>query len=347
MVNITTRLSKISIFALGIICAGLISCASTPKATEAPEWYTDRSSVFPDNKYIARVGEGFNKKDSLADAEVQIGKYFGFNVKSTVSGSDTWSGNDKDGYTNNKTLNDEFEITLDTDLFAIEKTKPWYNADTETYFICAYIERAKAFEVYKPTLLKTRLNFAKLYKAANDESDFFKKINLLKSAQKAGDLFISQLNFAQLIMPSIYNSFKKDVDAVANVQVLMKQAQNNAAMMISVTGDYGTKLNNFVSKVVADNGFIISNENYQYIVNVVVDNNETVDDASGIICITPSVTISMTNITGTDTTFTYTKNFETFKAFHRETVEKKAWTAIEAELKASFDNEFKNFLTLQ
>ena len=347
MVNITTRLSKISICALGIICAGLISCASTPKATEAPDWFTDRDSEFPDSKYIARIGEGFNKTESLADAEVQLGKYFGFNVKSTVSGSESWSGNDEDGYTNNKNLNDEFEITFDTELFAVEKTKPWYNADTETYFICAYIDRSKAFEMYKPTLLKTRLQFAKLYKAANDEIDFFKKVNLLKSAQKAGDIFIAHLDFAQLIKKDVYSLFKQDVDAVSNVQVLLKQAQNNAAIKVSVNDDFGSKLYDFVSKVVSDNGFIVSNNKNQYVINVDLDNNKLVDSSSGIISITPSLTINLENNEGTDSSFTYTRNFETFKAFHEETVEKKAWAAIEAELKDSFDREFKNFLKLQ
>ena len=321
-----------------------ISCSSVPKATPKPEWVDHPENVYPDDVYISRVGEGWEKEEALADGQVELGKYFGQNVKSKVSAKENWTESSENGYSNNKSLSNEYEISFDTTFFAVEKSKPWYDVSTETWYICVYIDREEAFNIYKPTLINARKEFYNYYNEALNEADFFNQLKLLRKAHNTGAEYFGALKFAQILLPSVFNVYKQDFEDIANVDVLLTKLQNEAAVKINISKDYGTKVKDLVSKYFSDNGFNISNNNYHFVVDIDIDESRVVDEYSGIITVDPSITISMKNKSDGTVVFTYTRTFERIKSYMESSIDKKTFAAIEEELKNSFENELVEFL---
>lgn len=342
MKKIYVKLSSFIVTAAILIL--LDSCASTPKSTPRPDWVSNPESVYSVDEYIAKVGEGYTKTEAVSDASLELGKYFGQNVKSSVTGRESSSLNSDGDYKNIKTVDKEYNISFDVDLFAVSKSKPWFDVDSELYYVCAYLNREQAFEIYKPTLIEAKSDFYNFYNEGISETDFFKKLNLLKSAEKIGTKYMDVLNFAQIILPSVSTVYRKDYEDIASVKLLISQLMSSAAVKISVNYDYGSKVNDFISKVFSNKGFNISNSNYQYFVDVVVDSNKRTYAESGIIVAEPSVTISLVNDKNDDIIFTYTRNFEKMKSYSEDNLTSKTFNAIINELESSFEDELLDFL---
>ena len=314
------------------------------EAYKQPDWVATPGKVYPDSKYIARVGEGYSKDAALTKAEQELAKYFGQNVQSTVTSSDSWTGNDKDGYTNSKTLNNEAVITANTDLFAVEKTYPWYNQDTDTYYICAYIDREKAFNLYKPKISTLMDEFYNLYNIGINEPDLFKKIEWLEQSKPAGQKLKDTLDSIIFIYPDAYSIYENELDNIASIDGKVKEARNAIySMKIIVNKDYGNKIYDNISKIISNNGFTVSNNRYSYILSVDVDENMDIDEFSEIIAATPSITISLKNKLTNEVSFTYTKEMEKVKGFSENKVKGKIFDEIRSELDNSFEYEVKDF----
>ena len=321
-----------------------ISCTSTPKETPRPTWVDNPKEVYDAELYISRVGEGYTKEEALSDGELELAKYFGQNVTSSVTGIDNWSSTQGKNPTNEKYLSKEYTITFDTTLFAVEKTKPWYDVYSENYYVCVYLNREDAFNIYKPTLIQAKDEFYKFYNESIEEEDFFKKIQLLETTKDVGQMYLRHLNFAQLLVPSVFDTYRKDFTDIANVDVMLEKLRNDVAVNVEVTNDYGNMVNDLVSKYFTDNGFKVSDKDYHYKVLVNIEDNKVIDEYSGIIVIKPIITVSLQDKYGTTSHFTYTRNLDQIKAFNESTINQKAMNAIEQELKLSFEEELKQFL---
>lgn len=322
------------------------SCASSKVAEEKPLWVDDVKAVYPETEYIARVGQGFSKKEALDDAEVQLGKFFGQNVKAETSATEVMVNGTAGGY-NNKEIVNKYTISLDNKLFGVENTKPWYDKDSDLYYICAFINKEKATELYKSVITKAQKDFLNIYNKALVEEDYFKKISLIKDAEPYGTAFIDTLTIGQLLDPTTYDFYRRDMDKVSNLKEMMASAKLYTSMKVFVDNDIDGKISAIVSEVISDNGFVLAsrkNSKYNYTVDVILSKNTAEDDTYGIISANPSISIEIINNINDEVLYSYSADFDRVSAYSLRVLNNNIFKEIETNLKDNFSNDFSKFI---
>jgi len=130
-------------FAAGI--AGLIFAAALFAETVSvpPTWYPDHSFDFPDKEYLAFLGEGTDNETARNDAMQQMANYFGVDVKSVSSGSQSYREITSNGATSSKlesSVSNKIQIKSSQKLFTA-KTTAFYQLKGDRVLVLAYLNR--------------------------------------------------------------------------------------------------------------------------------------------------------------------------------------------------------------
>jgi hypothetical protein len=153
-----------------------LSCATVNKP-EVPGWVLDMHKIYPNEQYVAQRGYGFDHQSAQVSALEGISRYFSTHIESEmrelITVTDTGS---------SSILKDETFIQSQTNLFAVNYTKTWYNKSSGQWEIVAYINRNEAWELYEPELKRKNDAFRAMYDEAERKNEPFQKILFYSNA---------------------------------------------------------------------------------------------------------------------------------------------------------------------
>lgn len=325
------------IFFLSLSILILVSCASTKE--ERPLWADDFTleQVYPSSKYIARIGYSELEKNSTAYADSELSSYFSRKVKSDVTATQTLS-DKKNESASDKTLTRTVNVQSVTELFAVNHTKPYFDKQSKKYICCAYINRQEAFASCEPKVQQAQKEFIALYNQAEKENDPFTKIKLLENCKPSAENYLSTLDFAHLLYEQGENKYISDRDLIGSIQEKIVNTKMNITMNVTVANDKDGKVSKKVSALLSNEGYVLTNKNYAYSVEVDVEQNKNV--YSETVTADPTVAIKITN--GKKVFFSYSKTLSHVSGFKEAEalVDKKIYSSIENELENSFIKEF-------
>ena len=334
--------AALALFAAGfflLLSALVLSCASGAAPEEKPLWASQDTldQAYPPAAYIARLGLAHSPEAAAALAESELASYFTHSVTLGTTASQQLT---SDGRSSGN-LTREVHIRAAMELFAVHKTEPWYDRARRRYAVAAYIDRAEAWGLYRPSLLSRREAFMAHYDQAAAESDPFKKIRLLHACQESGAAFQSDLDFLRLLAPAAEPDFAADRRRLAGLSQEMTAARLAARLCVRVQNDEEGRIERLLSAQLSGGGYYLSDSGYAYQVLAVIQPNLARHSLDGDTVFTaqPGISIAVTN--GREELFSYSKSLERISGFSQAFVNKKLYAALEEEVQKSFLKEFK------
>lgn len=237
----------------------LSSCATIP-TTPAP-WDASPAAirqVFPDDEYIAQRGRGATRAAAEAQAAAEIARF----ISSQISAGKGYQITTSSGA---ETVNtqDEAYVNSQINLFGIRYADDaYYRKDLKEWRTVAWIERAEAWAVYGPQFMRQADSFTKLFDAAEQEGDSFRKYLRFTAAENftRTDTFQNTSLFGQILDPRRMNAEFGSVRAnIAAIPHRKDEAQRNASVYIDCPIDFESLISNAFTSRFSSLGFPVAN----------------------------------------------------------------------------------------
>jgi len=247
-----------------LLFAALISsCASQP--SKPARWDaspTAMRQVFPDGQYIAQRGLGATRADAEVDAVAQIARFFNSQISSHVSLTERYT--ELNGNVQSSTeMESETFVDSQINLFGIRYAHDaYFDKQQKEWVTVAYIARAEAWQVYGPRFKQQAEAFHLLFRAAEEETDPFRKTLRYIAAQnyaRSPD-FQNADALGQVLFPAKMDAEFGTVRAeAAGLAQKLDSARRNADVFIDCPVDFESMLINAFSQKFAALGFPVAN----------------------------------------------------------------------------------------
>lgn len=321
----------------------LFSCAQQPPA---PEWLVSANAVYPQSKYLCRVGDGASKEAAAADALAQLSRYISTSVKTqVVAKTEAVSESGSKSEVNRRlkqtsTIDSQFEFS--------ELNYTEYYKSAKVWYVAVYIEREKAWEQYRPKVATASDEFFAIYDHAA-ECDPFRAYIWYSNAVQEADTLRSRLSVADTICsPLTENAFSKEYAALKKLPALTAQSLAGCTVYVSAKGDEGGLVEAAVSDSLKEAGFSVARtaSACAYRADVTVEMNETKEGESGeapIYVGKPSAIIEL-NYYGTNLYTCFVDSAEKSLAFSQKKMQRDSLGKISAKIRETLPGDLKNTL---
>lgn len=324
-------------------------CSAKPQK-EKPVWVDNLAALYSDSFYIAKIGKAVGAKASLeaqAQADQNIAEFLRAGIKSTTSSKRSFTTQSAEGNLQTTEVREnlqEINIYVDLTLSGLSHTDPWYNKKEKTWYSCAYVNRKKAYEAYKPTIQDECNKFLALYQKAEDEKEPLLKCNYYKTAFNSSGDFRAAYDFGILLNPSaVKTDFEENRNLLNSIPASVKQIILQSTLFIIVKGDYGSVNYSALVNAFSEMGFIVQEGNSRYTVEAVIDANDSVYKfkTKETHSIYPSIGLAIKNQAGKQVyTFSY-KTGEKTSNFTLENAQQEGYPKFATEIKNALSSDFK------
>lgn len=223
----------------------------------APKWITNLNDVFPSEKYIRAVGEGSSETLAKKVAVAELSTYFDQKVTSEIF-SKSFKSQKESVYSSNSSIDQNITVSTNSELFAVQYTDVYYNKKEKKYSVCAYINKAEAFDIISQKLFSYEQIFFQKNELLKQENEDFRKILILKDSLENEDEINTLYDFLLSLnskKAKKFDDFKLSFNEAKN---LLSELKRKTPVSISSSGDYSKQIKYLISEILTQNGFIIS-----------------------------------------------------------------------------------------
>jgi len=170
------------------VLAGLLLAAAlcAEPVGVPPTWYPDHSFDFPEKEYLAFLGEGTDNETARNDAMQQMANYFGVDVQSVSSGSQSYREITSNGATSSKlesSVSSKIRIKSSQKLFTV-KTTAFYQLKSDRVLVLAYLNRDAGLSAWDEIECSTMALFdSSKARVANDSLPMGTRLAHFQAAQ--------------------------------------------------------------------------------------------------------------------------------------------------------------------
>ncbi len=325
-----------SLVALALFIAGMPTFAAKQ---QVPRWVDGAFDAdFPRDSYIAAVGYGASAEEAAVAADAELGRYFRQSVETSVQAEQV-AVSVSGMTTDERSVRRQTVITSSVELFAVRHTEPWRGQKSAQYAVCAYIDRAEAWQAFEPKLKEASQRFAALHNEARRQEKAFLSL-LAYGAAKAGaerdglsDLFL----FAHVLFPSGARQYQAAQDLLASVPADIKRLADSCSVAVACANDCGGLVASAVAASFARFGVAVSSGlgGASYVCAVDVAENRQELPAGTFY--TPSVRITV--LSGDASVYTYSSTAAKVGARNADVARQRAYSALSQEITRSFLQE--------
>lgn len=272
-------------FLKNILFILLLAFVSPVFATEnIPTWMHDKNVVYSPSEYISAIGFGKSKKLAKENAISEISRYLKTEITATVqaeSKADSYNG--KTNYS--QKLEENVIISSSATLSGLEYTNPYYSKKEKIWYYLAYINREAAWNQYLPKIENEKSVFYSFYDKALYEKEPIFKCKFYKMAEEPAENLLAALDYARLLQPKNGELYAAERKTVTELPSLIESEKIKCSVFLDIKGDYGNIFASAISKILAENGFIISVDKNKsnYIATIDVENNSIGENPLSII----------------------------------------------------------------
>lgn len=305
----------------------------------APRWAEGSLEAdFPRDSYIAAVGYGASAEEAAAVASAEIGRYFSQSVESSVQATQvsvSVSGMTAD----ERSMRRQTVITSSVELFAVRRTKPWYERDSRQYAVCAYIERAEAWQMFEPNLREAAQRFSALHDEARRQEDAFLSLLAYGAAMSCAerDGLSDLILFAHVLFPSGARQYQAAQDMLASAPADMKRLASRCSVALKCADDCGGVIASAVAASFARLGVAVSDSSGRASYICAVDVTENKQSLPAGTFYTPSVRITV--LSKGVSVYTYSRTAAKNGARNADVARQRAYGALSQEITQSFLRE--------
>ena len=331
-------MKKFATFMFLTLTAAVFSFARDPK------WISDRDSVYPEEKYIARVGRGEDPDVAKAKALGDIASYFKAQVISETKANSKMTNKNGD-ISKEQSIDQSTMIVSQMDLVAVDYSETYYSKKEKIYYVAAFIDREAAWSAYEPEILKAKNNYESLYDLALGTKEQILRYKYLYKSRDEGYSLISKLYFGFLINPSKKAEYKDTIYEISSDAIFGTLDEQDIPLYLDIQGDQGGIITSAITDIFSNFGFIISTKqsaSSNYTLTVSIDDNLLVSD--DIYAIYPFIEIRLSNRDKTETFYTWNKRWTKTANFSLKQCQQRAYPKIAEEIKASVSEDYKSHL---
>ncbi len=313
-------------------------------SAKEPKWIKDRESVYPESKYIARVGKAMDVDGAKAKALGDIASYFKAQVTSETQGSQKMTSKNGE-VSKEQTIEQTTKVVSEMDLVAVDYSESFYNKKEKSYYIVAFIDREAAWSVYEPSILKAQNDYQSLYDLAMGTKEQILRYKYLYNSRDAGYDLISKLYFGFLINPDKKAEYRGIIYEISNDAVFGTLEQQLIPLYVKISGDQGGIITSAITDIFSTFGFIVSTKqgnSSNYTLTVTIEDNETVSD--DIHAIFPYVELRLTNKAETETFYTWNKRWTKTANFSLAQCQRRAYPKMAEDINAEVPTDYRSRL---
>ena len=339
------RFFIVFIFGISFLWFGCVSSKTKDNDSKSvvtiPKWVNDqgRLALFPESQYISQIGYGESAESAKFNAASSISEYIKTSVETSTISKYFYSEKEQ-GYTEEKTLEVNSQISTSNILYKIEYTNPFYYYDLGNYVCVAFINREQSFNFVKSKLENAKINFPQAYEIALNKNCLLEQIKSIKNSQKVLVEFYEVYDFARAINPS-RAKFYESVDILAN-ESFLKIKDLSSEVLVNIIGKGDKELLDSsgviaeLSNQFAKLGFAVSSSNKSNCV-AFVEVRRLITETVNTYETYPELYVTL--IEKGKEQISYTKKLNKIAGFNRETVIRRSNIALINELKTSFVDE--------
>lgn len=321
---------------LSLVCAMLAVPAKAQETgqTEIPRWVTDegRRATFPTAQYVSQCAHGADAEEARSRAAAAISAYIKTAVHSKTTAHRT-AQKDSNGTTWQHTIEETVRRSSDNELYQLEFTATWYDAEQNAFACVAYIDRERAFAFVRPKLENAAQLFPAEYGKALQTADRFQKVVAVRRCQKLLEPFYAVYDFARAINAEKAAEYES-LDHLARASyVTADELATQTTVSVSAEGDKNGLIKGTLERILADRGFSVVADgqgDYQARATVAAD----IRQVQRVFVSYPSVTVEICG--GADTVASYAGTAEKAAGFDRETAERAAYSMAAKHLAEHF-----------
>ena len=249
----------------------LASCVTTPSGGDSntpasssggkgePAWLQDKGSLYPEDKFLAEIGEGNSLNGAKDNAKTSLARIFRNTI--IVDSNITTRYNDlSDG---ENILDSSMETSVDESITQLSNEtlinvhfgENWTSPLGKVYII-AYIDRAETAQIYRQRIERDSERAAYFIDKSGTEDDLVRRYGYLDAAMvmdaqissKRDQLEIINSPFARMIMLPYEPEELHSLHADTAKQMLFS---------VTIDGDEQGKLEDMVTQVLTDRGFTV------------------------------------------------------------------------------------------
>ena len=293
---------------------------------------------FPRDSYIAAVGYGASAEEAAAMADAELGRYFSQSVETSVQAEQV-AVSVSGMTTDERNIRRQTVITSSVELFAVRHTEPWRGQKAAQYAVCAYIDRAEAWQVFEPKLQAAFQRFTALHEEARRQEDAFRSLlaygAALSCAEQDGlsDLIL----FSHVLFPSGARQYQSAQDMLASVPADMKRLADGCSIAVECASDCGGVVASAVAASFARLGIAVSGGSGGAGYVCTVDVAENRQELPAGTFYTPSVRITV--VSKGASVHTYSRTAAKTGARNADVARQRAYGALSQEITRSFLQE--------
>jgi hypothetical protein len=351
-------LLKIMGVSAAALAALVVGCGSAPEAPvdstdtssvqfseNTSAWFTNTSSMYPENTYIRVMGEGGTQEDAKKQAVVELSRYFHTTVEAVseeISEYRETISSAKNDYSDKTRFNEYSRIESNEDFFGIGFTDPWFNPQSKKYTVLAYINRKEAENQYRSRIETNMVGINALMAAVAKSGDPLYSFKLLSQGKNIADMTRQFIENMSITSPEKSKEFLKTYTPYLNtIQQLSSEYEKlRSGMTFSITirgDDAGGRVKRAVQKAFEQSKLLIAPAKGEYAVNVNVNAPvKKMPYGEGIAySIKGGIEIVITR-NGAAAFPSYTQSYEEYKKLDQKVVSNLFYKNVEADLEKNF-----------
>lgn len=239
--------------------------ASGSSESDKPSWMDNVDAAYPSSQFIAKRGMGSTPEAAKTNAANELASFFKTNISSNLKTELKDLQTTTNGVTDNSTyesLSETIDVAVNVDLLALEYSEPYFNKKQKTWYCVALINKNKAYEQYSAELDVAKKEFLNLYNNANAETEPYKRICSLLSAQLAAETFKTKFIYASMFAnQKVSANYSQDLNVALGLKSIIKAEQLKMPLYLTVNIDSSNQIFSAIAKIFTSHGFTIINAN--------------------------------------------------------------------------------------
>lgn len=298
-----------------------------------PKWLTNIEQQFPSEKFIRAVGEGRSIDEAKRSALSELSSYFSQTITSETIASSFWH-YDNETSMQKENLQRNVNIQSQVELFYVHYTDTYFTKKTNTYSVCAYINRDEAWKVATQKLSVYKQTFLQKSVQAKNIFDGLEKIIFLNNALSDKQDFYSLYQIALAIYPKKCDEFVDFAKDISTVEAELFSLKQKNPIAVFVSGDEVNSIQAKISELLVKSGFVVSEKG---VCKIQANVFSKIAEQNGIYSCVPSIQITLSK--GKDVVSTFSGTTEKIATYNEQTAQRMVTLKLEEMLEERFVTE--------
>lgn len=342
-----------SIVSIALLLVTLTGCASTGSAVkessasdmQRPLWVDNPREVFPEARYLAATGYGFDRQTAEEQALGKLVAIFG----QTVSGETVVSSRYTEAVREGKILVEEGSAVQQAvtssweqkSIIGAEIKDTWFDGQRTTYAV-AVMDKSRAMVQYSELIEANEQAIQKLIADAPAYSlESYARFNLAVSIAEANTGFLSILS---VLSPGAAAARRNSMSSPGELRLECRKIAEHIPISIQVENDRDDRIRAAFASVVANEGFKVAESDARYSIRAVLRFSEADLPRNPNKFVRYNIDASLSDAEKETSVMPYNISGREGHATVEE-AEQRALRAAEREIRSGFSGRFDEFLS--